>query len=459
MCRELSALDLDADIVFLDDNSPDGTGDILDSLAAEYERVDVIHREGKLGIGSAHQRGVALAYDGGYDVLVTMDCDFTHSPSDIPRLLEAAKEAEVAVGSRYMNKNSLPGWSPFRRFLTNLGHFLTSALLGLPQDASGAFRVYNLNAIRRGIFELVTAESYSFFFESLFMLVNNGCSIKEIPIVLPARTYGDSKLTFTEAARSAKYLFTLSLENLTTPERFRLCPRRLEINPNIVCEQDWDPYWRRKQSTGAFVYEIVAATYRKLFIKRNLKAALVRNFKPGAKLLHAGCGSGHVDMGLHETYDITAADISPAALELYARSNPDAAHIAHADLFSPPFPDGEFDGVYNLGVMEHFTPEEIGRILAEFYRVVRPGGKIVLFWPHEKASSVMTLRAAHFVMEHFFKKTERLHPPEISLLSGREQAEEFLSDAGFSSVKYDFGPKDLFIQAVVTGSKPMREDE
>src|SRR5205807_9232574 len=109
-------LKIDADILFMDDNSEDGTGAILDRIVVADARTKVIHRAGKLGIGSAHIEGLSYAYEAGYDRLVTMDCDFTHSPNDISRMLEAAREADIAVGSRYLQANSLPGWSLMRRF-------------------------------------------------------------------------------------------------------------------------------------------------------------------------------------------------------------------------------------------------------------------------------------------------------------------------------------------------------
>ena len=114
-----------SDLLFLDDNSPDGTGQLLDDLAAKEPRLHVIHRAGKLGIGSAHLDGITWAYEHGYTRLVTMDCDFTHSPADIPRLLACADSAAIVVGSRWLQSGSLPGWSLFRRLLTGLGHFLT----------------------------------------------------------------------------------------------------------------------------------------------------------------------------------------------------------------------------------------------------------------------------------------------------------------------------------------------
>ena len=152
----------------------------------------------KLGIGSAHQDGIHYAYEHGYDTLVTMDCDFTHQPADVQRLLEVAQASgtAVAIGSRYMERDSLPGWNLMRRSLTHLGHFLTTNLLRLPQDATGALRVYQLRAIPRELWTRVRSPGYAFFFESLFVLHRNGFAIQEMPIALPARTYGSSKMSF-----------------------------------------------------------------------------------------------------------------------------------------------------------------------------------------------------------------------------------------------------------------------
>jgi dolichol-phosphate mannosyltransferase len=452
MARELAALDLDADIVFLDDNSPDGTGAVLDRLAYEIPRMSVIHRKGKEGIGGAHQAGIARAYEGGYDVLVTLDCDFTHDPMDIPRMLAALGGHDVAVGSRYMERGSLPGWNLLRRCLTLFGHLLTTTLLGLPQDASGAFRAYDLRRVKPETFSLVTAKSYPFFFESLFVLVRNGYTINEIPIVLPARTYGHSKLTATEALRGGMFLLRLWLENLAHPERFRQ-----GRPPDALLEDcppaDWDAYWSKKQSAGALAYEIVAAVYRKLFIRPGLERALRKTFREGDRLLHAGCGSGQADVALHGRFQVTGVDISRAALELYSRNNPKAGRIEQADLFRLPFSDASFDGVFNLGVMEHFDEAQIQAVLTEMRRVLKPGGKIALFWPHARATSVYVIKAIHFILCRVLGKNCKLHPDEITLITGKAHARTLLERAGFTLERYDFGPRDLFIQAVIVGKK------
>jgi dolichol-phosphate mannosyltransferase len=445
-----------ADLLFIDDNSPDGTGAILDRIAAEDPRLSVIHRAGKEGIGTAHQAGIARAYELGYRTLVTMDCDFTHSPEDVPRMLARFRESggqDVCVGSRYLRTGSLPGWNLLRRFLTNFGHFLTERMLGMTYDATGAFRVYNLSTIPREIFSLIKSRGYSFFFESLFLLHRNGYRIAQLPIVLPARTYGHSKMSFRDAARSARQVFEMYYANSTNSGQFMLPGKPPVLKEHLVDPQGWDSYWGRKDRKSGVVYEVIAAIYRNGIIKRRLNWALRQHFAPGARLLHAGCGSGQVDTDLQREMRLTAIDISPAALDLYRRNNPRAERVEHASIFDLPFADDEFDGAYNLGVVEHFTSAEIDAIFKELRRVLKPGGRVVIFWPHRWASSVIVLKLVHWVLIDVLGKQVQLHPPEISLVRSRHMAIEALERAGLEPLRYTFDLRDLFVQAVVVGRK------
>lgn len=211
--ERIMKLGLNSDILFLDDNSPDGTGRVMDEIAKENPRVHVIHRAGKQGIGSAHKCGIRWAYEKGYQVLITMDADFTHSPEDIPLLLSKITEAPVVVGSRYLKKNSLEGWNIIRKCLTQTAHILTRVLLGIEQDSTGAFRVYRLDQISSSFPDKVESNGYSFFFESLYLLNRNQFKIVEVPIALPPRTYGSSKMSYFEIFKSIRQLFQLYLHS------------------------------------------------------------------------------------------------------------------------------------------------------------------------------------------------------------------------------------------------------
>jgi dolichol-phosphate mannosyltransferase len=453
MFRQLVALGLDADILFLDDNSPDGTGQILDNLAKDNPRLFVIHRPGRLGIGSAHVDGINWAYDHGYEILITLDCDFTHSPADVHRLLERSQTYAVTVGSRWMQSGSLPGWNLFRRALTNLGHVLTRHLLKLPYDATGAFRVYNLKKIPREVFDLVQSRGYAFFLESMFLFTRNEISISEVAIVLPSRTYGQSKMSVREAARSGLYIFSLYSADRTDPGRFRASPPLQKIDSSLVDPQGWDDYWNRKKSPANVGYELIAAKYRTSVIKRRLNYHLRKTFPPQSRLLHAGCGSGQVDVDLQKDMRITALDISVPALQLYRKNNPHADAVFHGSIFNLPFEDATFDGVYNLGVLEHFTHEQITQILAEFNRVLKPGGKILIFWPHRYASSVLVLNSAHWIMGRVLNNGVRLHPPEVSLVRSRREVRSLFTSGGFRLRNFSFSLRDAFVQVVAVAEK------
>lgn len=217
---EIKSLSLPVDVLFLDDNSPDGTGDIIDKIISNHKNVFAIHRKGKLGIGSAHKDGIKWAYDNSYDVLITMDCDFTHSPEYILDFIKYSSNYDIVIGSRYLEKDSLKTWNLFRKSLTHLGHFLTTTFLEMPFDSSGAFRLYNLSRIPKGVFDLIKSNSYSFFFESLFVLNINKYTIYEFPIHLPSRTYGSSKMTIKDAFGSLKYLASIYRQKIFSKNKF-----------------------------------------------------------------------------------------------------------------------------------------------------------------------------------------------------------------------------------------------
>lgn len=214
------------DILFLDDNSPDGTGIVMDAIAKEDMGVKVIHRKGKLGIGSAHREGITWAFEKGYKRLVTMDADFTHTPEVIPDLIKHSETNDVVIASRYLEENGIKDWNVFRKFLTCTAHILTTVLLGLKYDTTGAFRIYRLDRISKNYLSRVRSNGYSFFFESLYVLHNMNYKIDEIAVVLPTRTYGSSKMSYREMLRSLKLLCILSAERIG--ETLYLLPRKAE---------------------------------------------------------------------------------------------------------------------------------------------------------------------------------------------------------------------------------------
>ncbi|MBI5165966.1 MAG: glycosyltransferase, partial [Magnetospirillum sp.] len=417
--REIRALGLPADILFIDDNSPDGTGRIIDEIRSGDPNVHALHRPGKMGIGSAHYDGIAWAYDHGYRTLVTMDCDFAHSADNIPVFLERGRHCNIVVGSRFLEARSLAGWNWLRKLLTHLGHFATSRLLGLPYDATGAFRVYDLDVVPRAAFDLIKSKGYSFFFESLLIMHLNGITVGEVPIVLPTRTYGVSKMAWRDVRQSLQRLFEVWQRLVFEKDEMLLAGGGHGADSHAT-RQAWDHYWGRSSSDDRTVYGIIASVYRNVIIRPALNHFAGRFFPRGAKVLHAGCGAGAVDRDLVSRVRMTALDISPVALERYRGLHGDSCRLLEGSIFAVPAEDGSYAGIYNLGVMEHFREPETRQILAEFGRLLRPGGYALLFWPPTFGLSVKVLHLVHYVANTLLGRNIKLHPDEPGLIRSRE---------------------------------------
>lgn len=449
LAEELQSLNLDCSILFMDDNSPDGTGQILDELSIKYKNLKVLHRSGKLGIGSAHREGLSWAYDNGFKICITMDCDFTHPPEYIPELIKLSESCDIVITSRYLQKGSISDWNLFRKTLTRLGHFLTHTLLKMEYDATGAFRLYRLDRVPKHFLGLVSSNSYSFFFESLFILDFNKFRIREIPIVLPSRTYGHSKMRVADAFGSLKFLVIIFLNTLFNREKFEMCnPVFAEVTENR--NEEWESYWQGQKSGGGLLYEVVAAFYRKFIIKPALNHFIRKHFRNGCRLLHAGCGSGQVDVDICNQYEITGLDISINSLNMYNKVTKGKAKLLHGNILEIPVSDRMYEGIYNLGVMEHFTVDEIRLIMNEFRRVLKPGGKIILFWPPEYGISVIFFKVLKWFFAVFSRKSDiKFHPDEISRIKSRKEIVEILNQSDFELIEYCFGFRDFFTYAIV----------
>lgn len=217
---------------------------------------------------------------------------------------------------------------------------------------------------------------------------------------------------------------------------------------------EWDTYWagRRHARAERSMYDVGAQFYRRYLIEPLLTSVLAREFEPGTKLLHAGCGGGEVDKRVVSDFQVTALDISPNALELYRSRHPDVDAIIK-NIFDLSDLSTKFDGIYNLGVMEHFSPQEITEILKQFNRVLKRDGKVVLLWPPVYGLSVIALHGIHFVLNKVLRRDIQLHPPEPTKVSSRRQIASFLDAAGFRLRSMQFGPRDAFTYVVVVADK------
>jgi dolichol-phosphate mannosyltransferase len=196
---ELMTLELDGlEILIIDDDSPDGTGQIADDLARQYaDQIHVIHRQGKLGLGTAYVAGFHYALDSGADYVVQMDADFSHSPSYIPVLLDKIQEYDVVIGSRYVAEGRVDErWSPWRRFLSWGGNAYARAVTGLRvHDATGGFRCFRREALAALDLDRIRSEGYAFQIEVAYACQSKGLRLAEIPIYFEDRSMGLSKMS------------------------------------------------------------------------------------------------------------------------------------------------------------------------------------------------------------------------------------------------------------------------
>jgi dolichol-phosphate mannosyltransferase len=193
-----------ADVLVVDDNSPDGTGDLAEHTAAELGQIKVLHRPGKQGLGSAYRNGFTVALDEGYDVIVSMDVDFSHDPQTIPSMLAAIQTgADAVVGSRYVPGGGTANWPVHRRLLSRWGNRYTGLVLGLGvRDCTSGFRAYRSTALRAIDPASTSAEGYAFLTELVRRLVVQGFVVAEVPITFRDRELGTSKMSSRIVAES-----------------------------------------------------------------------------------------------------------------------------------------------------------------------------------------------------------------------------------------------------------------
>ena len=189
-------LPADRRVLVVDDASPDGTGELADRLAATHDDVEVLHRAGKLGLGPAYVEGFHAALAAGAELIVQMDADFSHDPVDLPRLLAAAEEADLVLGSRYVAGGGVSEWGPLRRLISRGGSAYARTLLGLGiGDLTGGFKVFRRAALEAIGLETIPSLGYAFQVETTYRTVRAGFRVVEVPITFRDRRVGESKMT------------------------------------------------------------------------------------------------------------------------------------------------------------------------------------------------------------------------------------------------------------------------
>jgi len=184
-------------VLVIDDSSPDGTGEIADVLAAEYDWVSVLHRDRKEGLGPAYLAGFRDVLRGDAEYVLEMDADLSHDPADVPRLIEACADgADLALGSRYVEGGGTENWGRGRRFISAGGSFYARTLLGVGiRDLTGGFKCFRREVLERIDLDSVHSKGYAFQIELTYRTLRAGFSVVEVPIVFADRTHGDSKMS------------------------------------------------------------------------------------------------------------------------------------------------------------------------------------------------------------------------------------------------------------------------
>ena len=183
-------------VLVIDDNSPDGTGELADQLAHELPHVEVLHRERKEGLGPAYLAGFERALADGAELILEMDCDFSHDPSDVPRLIAAAEDADLALGSRYVPGGAVRNWGLIRRAISAGGSLYARLLLGVGvRDLTGGFKCYRRAVLETIDVDAISSRGYAFQIETTYRALRAGFRIVEVPITFVDREQGGSKMS------------------------------------------------------------------------------------------------------------------------------------------------------------------------------------------------------------------------------------------------------------------------
>ena len=219
--NKLNTTNIKFDLLFVDDNSSDGSQEVIKNLLKKNQNINCIFRPKRMGIGSAHKDGFVWSYKRNYKIIITMDSDGTHDPKYIKFMIEELKNFDMVIASRFLEKNSLQDWPLLRIFLTKLRHLTISLLLSMSYDASGAFRCINSQKIALSDLILAKDDGYSYFWESDFILHRKKYRITQIPINLPFRIYGSSKMRMKDIFFSIYYLMIVFLKKILGKYNFK----------------------------------------------------------------------------------------------------------------------------------------------------------------------------------------------------------------------------------------------
>lgn len=196
LLKEIFSYAPETDILIVDDNSPDGTGELADTFQEEDAHVHVLHRAGKLGLGTAYIEGFKYAIEKGYDAAFEMDADFSHDPKYLPDFLKAIENADLVIGSRYIPGGDTPNWTVIRRIISGGGNIFARFMLGIPvHDCTAGYRCYRRQVLESIDLDSIQSQGYAFQIELAYRVMQHGFKIVETPIVFMDRRVGKSKMS------------------------------------------------------------------------------------------------------------------------------------------------------------------------------------------------------------------------------------------------------------------------
>lgn len=212
LAKTILALSDDVSVLVIDDSSPDGTASVVQTLASKTPKIRLILRPSKQGLGSAYREGFAFALRHGFECIVTMDADFSHDPAQLESLVKATLDADVVIGSRYIQGGRIENWPWFRKQLSRTANEVARGVLGYPiGDWTSGYRCYRRRVLEKLALEEIRSNGYSFLVEMLAACVHSGCRIAEVPITFADRRSGRSKLSRTEIYKGVLTLLRLGL--------------------------------------------------------------------------------------------------------------------------------------------------------------------------------------------------------------------------------------------------------
>lgn len=360
-------------VIVVDDNSPDNTARAVKELSKKYN-IELIRRPGKLGLGSAYKDGFDAALRAKADVIFQIDADLSHNPKDIPKFLRAIKNYDVVIGSRKIPGGENPKMSLLRKTVSAAGNLLARNFLGLnPKDCTSGFRAIRTEALQKTSYRAMSAKGYVFLVELIYNLIKNGATVTEIPIRFDERLLGRSKLRADDIKEFALTIFKLKF--LSDDENWK----KFKYNE----KEKWDKYWvdeKRNLSTKKRFIKWFRLTFFAPEVAKH-----VNEFFPSEGLfLEAGSGSSDTSRKIKKLKrTFISLDFSYHAL-VHAGTVDNVDYLLQGNVLSIPIKSGTIDGIWNVGVMEHFRRSDVEKIVKEFSRVLRRNGKILIFWPSAK---------------------------------------------------------------------------